>query len=361
MKTINTIVWMLFTGLSPILAFADACSVTNAIIELNSVSTTGANCTVNVKYSFTLDRNNGNKYAYVHFWLFSDYPDPDYSKAPGAGDLADALTTIAINTNDEPISIMTAYLPDEDVKPQYAGITVTEEDLGGKLYKVTIDNILLLVPNACDDLPFIQGDIWTTQSEAEEPPVSCFLKSGHAIMPVKLTRFGGELLDNAVSLSWTTTEEAGSSYFDIERSGDLHEFNTLGRVQAKGNSTGMTYYHFRDPAPLAGNNYYRLRMVDLDGASENSRIISIDNHTNSVAFQLLGNPVINKEIKFVLKNDDPANIRFSDMMGKSIGFSLNRSGNIFTLTPKGIVPTGLYLLSLQSGKSDVLTKKVLVP
>jgi hypothetical protein len=179
-------------------------------------------------------------------------------------------------------------------------------------------------------------------------------------LPVTLARFSGDLLDDAITLSWTTTEESGSSYFDVERSADLSEFIKLGRIQSQGTTSVTQHYNFMDKSPLKGNNYYRLKMVDLNGSSEHSRIISVANNSNSVSFELLGNPVVNREIRFVLKNESVKNARLYDLNGKQIHFKLNQSGNTFTLKPYSNIPTGLYILSLGSDKG-VQTKKVLVP
>lgn len=188
------------------------------------------------------------------------------------------------------------------------------------------------------------------------------LKNGCTItLPVTLARFNGSLLDNAVSLSWTTTEEAGSSHFDIERSGDAKEFMQLGRVQAKGNSTATQQYKYLDAKPLQGNNYYRLRMVDADGKFEYSRMIAIDNGANSVAFELLGNPIAGREIKFVLKNENASNVSLFDLSGKPVRFSLMQTGNEFTLKPKSSISSGLYILKLQRSNAGAISKKVLVP
>ena len=188
------------------------------------------------------------------------------------------------------------------------------------------------------------------------------LQNGCTItLPVTLARFNGTLLDNAVSLSWTTTEESGSSHFNVERSADAKEFIQLGRVEAKGNSSATQQYKFLDNKPLNGNNYYRLKMVDADGKFEFSRMISIDNGANSVAFELLGNPASGREIKFLLKNENAANVSLFDLSGKAIRFSLSKTGNEFTLKPKGNISSGLYILSLQRSNAGAITKKVLMP
>ncbi len=342
-------------------SLADPCSLSDDLIELNSVSASGGNCIVNIKYSFTLTKNNGNKFAYIHFWLTSNYSAPDYKKGPTKDELGDVLATIALST-DSPVTLLPDYDPDNTVTPIFAGLTVSETDLGGGSFRITVDNIQLTVPGACSSLPDITADVWASQSnDKETPPVHCVLKGSNVILPVTLAHFNGTLLDNAVSLSWTTTEQMGSRYFDIERSGDAREFAQIGRVDVSGNSQVTQQYRFVDAKPLSGMNYYRLRTVDFDGRFNISRLIAVDNGVGSVAFELLGNPASDREIRFLLKNEDASAIHLYDLKGRALRFSLVRAGNEFVLKPKDHLSAGLYFLSLQGISTGLRTKKVLVP
>jgi hypothetical protein len=87
-------------------------------------------------------------------------------------------------------------------------------------------------------------------------------------------------------------------------------------------------------------------MVDLDGSFEHSRIIAVVNDAARVSFELLGNPASGREIRFLLKNEDPSRIQLFDLSGKSLKFLLLRSGNEFTIRPKNALASGLYVISL---------------
>ncbi|WP_342085465.1 T9SS type A sorting domain-containing protein [Dyadobacter sp. OTU695] len=361
MKTLHALAFIMMASLPASAALAGACTLVDDLIELNSVSASGENCIVNIKYSFTLNKNNGNKFAYVHFWLSADYSAPEYKLGPTKDELGNVLATIALST-DSPVTLLSDYSPDNTVTPLFAGLTVSETDLGGGFFRITIDNIPLVVPGACSELPDIMADAWATESnDSETPPLQCLLLGGNVSLPVALARFNGTLLDNAISLSWTTTEESGSRYFDIERSSDTREFTRIGRVEMAGNSRVTQQYGFVDTRPLSGANYYRLRIADFDGSFQISRLIAIDNGANSIAFVLMGNPASSREIRFLLKNDDASYVNLYDLSGRAIRFSLARSGNEFVLKPADNLSSGLYLLSLQSANTRAFTRKVLVP
>ena len=96
-----------------------------------------------------------------------------------------------------------------------------------------------------------------------------------APLPIALSNFQGKLMTRSNMLTWTTETERNGSYFDVQRavSGSL-DFETIGRVDANGNTNTLMSYSFEDekPSSLA---YYRLKMVDLDGSFEYSDVISL--------------------------------------------------------------------------------------
>lgn len=477
MKTIYFFGGMLCLSLSLSFRSYAQCSLIEPAIELNSVSESGGNCTVSINLSFTIDKNNGNKFTYVHLWKPTSYPALEYKKAPEASELGSVLATLAIDT-DGAVSLLSIYDSDPtNVFPVFTGLTIQEENLGSSLYRITINNIQFPVPGACADLPILKGDVWSSQASSSNQPIHCFssgfnlkindptisglincnepdgprtydldilstsptafevsyklylddgvltdgqttfgagdnliytspttnLSSSQPIsskdepypygfledkrtiwveltspslpnaiiaelknncevtLPVKLVKFKGDLLDNSVALSWVTTEERGSSYFDVERSSDLQEFSRLGRLKSKGSTNVTQHYNFMDQSPLKGNNYYRLKMVDADGSFEYSRIISVGNGKEDVAFELLGNPVAGSEIRFILKNERPDKVALYDLQGRQIAFKLSGAGNEFTLKMKDQIRSGIYVLSLKSGEKTAQTKKVLMP
>jgi hypothetical protein len=92
-------------------------------------------------------------------------------------------------------------------------------------------------------------------------------------LPVLLASFEGKVVENSSYLKWATTEEVNASHFEIQRSGDARNFETIGKIAANGESKTLMDYDFWDSLPLPGANYYRLRMVDLDNSYSFSRTI----------------------------------------------------------------------------------------
>lgn len=91
-------------------------------------------------------------------------------------------------------------------------------------------------------------------------------------LPVVLISFEGKAVENDVQLNWATASEINASHFEIQRSANAKDFTAIANVQA---NNAKSAYDFIDQQPLAGVNYYRLRMVDLDSTFAFSRIIDV--------------------------------------------------------------------------------------
>jgi hypothetical protein len=98
-------------------------------------------------------------------------------------------------------------------------------------------------------------------------------------LPVVLTTFTAIAENGSAHLSWQTTQELNSSVFDIEHSGDGTQWTKTGSVKAAGNNSLTHDYSFIHTQPDPGKNYYRLKMVDLDGSWELSHTLQVTINT----------------------------------------------------------------------------------
>ena len=85
-----------------------------------------------------------------------------------------------------------------------------------------------------------------------------------AVTPVELRYFKAAALKNGNLLTWATATEINTIHFDMGRSADGKNFETIGQTKAKGHHST---YEFTDEAPNSNvkNIYYRLKINDLDG------------------------------------------------------------------------------------------------
>jgi hypothetical protein len=114
-------------------------------------------------------------------------------------------------------------------------------------------------------------------------PISTAQLSGCATLPIDLFNFYLENLSNRIVINWQTLSEHNNAYFEVQKSTDAKEFETIGTVQAAGNSTNLLTYSFVDD-DKNGIVYYRLKQVDFDGKYAYSQILSSENATKTVFY-----------------------------------------------------------------------------
>ena len=94
-------------------------------------------------------------------------------------------------------------------------------------------------------------------------------------LPLNLLSFTGKSNDSYNLLQWQAAGEMNNGSFEIERSNDYTNFDSIGTIRGAGNVASTYSYSFIDPHPLEGVNYYRLKQMGNDGSFVYSKIISV--------------------------------------------------------------------------------------
>jgi hypothetical protein len=171
-------------------------------------------------------------------------------------------------------------------------------------------------------------------------------------LPVTLLDFSGKLKSNNVLLEWTTSFEINSKEFQIEKSTDGVTYSKLNTVAATGNSFTEKKYNYLD-AEATEINYYRLKMVDIDGYTKQSNIIVIKNSG------ILSQSITVTNMPFT----DFINVRFAKVpKGKTMLRLFDLSGRLISVSEKSNpvssimqfdnynknIAKGIYLLQVES-------------
>ena len=123
-------------------------------------------------------------------------------------------------------------------------------------------------------------------------PVSIIRKitfaSSASTLPLRMINFAISNEKSQVTLSWKTENEVNTSHFDIERSTDGNNYESIGQVASLHVLAGGNYT-FADQFPKTGVGYYRLKQVDADGKYEYSNVLTVK-RTKSDIITLLPNP-----------------------------------------------------------------------
>ncbi len=109
-------------------------------------------------------------------------------------------------------------------------------------------------------------------------------------LPLNLTSFTGSLLNKAVVLNWSSSNEVNVKGFAIEKGLNGKDFSEVGFTAAKNTATANDY-SFEDNSVKGGPNYYRLKMIDKDGSSRFSNVVLI-NSTIVSGVSVFPNPAV---------------------------------------------------------------------
>jgi uncharacterized delta-60 repeat protein len=177
------------------------------------------------------------------------------------------------------------------------------------------------------------------------------------VVPVRLTDLTVTKVGAEVLVNWKTASEANTASFEIQRSTDGQRFEAIGQVAAAGNSSTSRSYSFTDRQPAAAVNYYRLRIIDLDGRETISRTVAIrfDREVNLVAYP---NPVRNTLNLQVRTAAGPVLVRVLDATGRTVKQQEVRSNGGTLALPLDLssLNKGVYILSV-NGQSLQLIKE----
>ncbi|HLY71718.1 MAG TPA: T9SS type A sorting domain-containing protein, partial [Puia sp.] len=165
----------------------------------------------------------------------------------------------------------------------------------------------------------------------------------------------------SVLVSWSTEQEVNSSYFSVERSSNASDFTDIGTVAAKGNSATVSNYSYTDNGAQNGVNYYRLKMVDLDGSFVYSQV-SVVNSELVQNVKVFPNPASNY-IYITLGGSVPTtNVRLIDLTGKLLQEQrLNATSLNSTISmPVSNYAQGIYILQIIKADGTKWSTKVTI-
>ena len=180
----------------------------------------------------------------------------------------------------------------------------------------------------------LDSDVNTADGESDvfslstgNPKIDLSAGAVNAPLPVVLNNFSGKENDCDIDLFWKTEVELNFAYFLLERSSNGREFEQIELINSIG-ANGSDYQFIDIEAKK--KNYYRLKMVDLDGTFEYSEVLIIETDCQDriTELALFPNPagtdfggIVNIKMFAELdQNSSPENIELiiSDQLGREV-------------------------------------------
>ena len=141
--------------------------------------------------------------------------------------------------------------------------------------------------------PFTDG----TRS-SERPNIKLLFES-ITTLPVELTEFNGENIDEYNSIYWVTASELNCDFYKVYRSTDNENWQLVTTTQGSGTTVYMNEYEVVDRKFSNSINYYKLYQVDYNGETTVYGPIAINNITSTEIVKLLN--ILGQEVPFDTK------------------------------------------------------------
>lgn len=177
------------------------------------------------------------------------------------------------------------------------------------------------------------------------------------ILPSEFLSFTGRLTPaNTVELNWDAVVDDEHDYFIVERSADGNLFLPIGTVR------GGKPYSFTDKYPSLPVSYYRLKAVDKNGGSKNSRMIMIRFLPESYKLSVYPNPATAfVTLQLAANSNQPLKINIYGTDGKKVWeqYAAPAEYSTVQINTSGWAPQ-LYVVQIITDNNQVvMTRKFL--
>lgn len=175
-------------------------------------------------------------------------------------------------------------------------------------------------------------------------------------LPVTIASFSGQKNNNKTNtLFWEVKNEKELAFYELERSNDLDNYESIAQIEVKKNGQLENSYSYIDQKPLI-QNYYRLKGVDIDGKVTYSDVVSIANQES-----------IGELVAFPSPFDNSINIRcnsdvegiisctLTDMYGKIIrtqSIEIKPGINMISFNGLDGLVSGMYFVTVYEAETN---------
>lgn len=151
------------------------------------------------------------------------------------------------------------------------------------------------------------GSNWVQQSGTTSSGTNSFTFQGYtgnfspfavgdlnSTLPVSGLQLQAFADKKAVVLNWSVDAEWGTKAYEVEHSTNGNSWTRIGQVSAASQASGTgthTAYQYRHENPAEAINYYRLKIVDVDGLSRYSKTVSVNVANANAGILAYPNPV----------------------------------------------------------------------
>ena len=168
-------------------------------------------------------------------------------------------------------------------------------------------------------------------------------------LPVSFVSVNAFRQNQYILVEWKVENESGLKEYGVEHSTDGTHFSTIAAIPALNISKAT--YQFPDNNPAIGNNYYRIRSLDMDGKIAYSAVVKIFNENIKSAISVYPNPLVDGKINLQFIGQPSGNYRIrlfnsagQELLVKTINHLSDNMSETIQLRKN--LPHGIYQLEI---------------
>ena len=183
-----------------------------------------------------------------------------------------------------------------------------------------------------------------------------------ASLPVILNYFNVRNSGNVVELEWSTEIEIATDKFIIERSPNGRNFLPIAEVKSEGSSSLGQSYNIIDSDPLIGDNFYRLKILDLDNSYNYSNIKRVKVKNGETIISVYPNPAVSQEritVRWLPQADEESTyLNIVDKNGQNLHRKIIFEGTNYVRLP--YLLDGVYYIIIEDIFGDTILERVVI-
>jgi hypothetical protein len=189
---------------------------------------------------------------------------------------------------------------------------------------------------------------------------SGFFPFGPVTLPVKFIGFSVAQKNNDVLIQWSATEEVDAYMYQLERSYDGNNWNTIAYVTPAGVTSTIVEYSYTDRNALDAKVYYRIKQVDLGGEFTYTSIKVISKQDISAADVNIASAQDKVILQFAKEIKGNVAVRFVSLGGQVMKEqTLNAPVGQVILNSSATLH-GNYIISVSNGQGLNIARQIIL-
>ena len=182
------------------------------------------------------------------------------------------------------------------------------------------------------------------------------------VLALNDVRLSGKYSGGQSTLRWESHNNNNVTYYEIQRSENGEDFETIARVNPINVSQPNQAYSYNDADAGSGRRYYRVRQVLANGGRYYSNVININVSAKiTLTGRIRPNPIESFfDVNVKLTSTNSVLIRLVDQNGRVVltqRFTGNGGDNKFTVNNLGKLTKGIYIAEI-SVDEDIIREKI---